>query len=280
MKVVVLGDTGMLGGMLKRLLESKDVDVYGVSRKNGLQISPYYHTSALLNKISVLDSADYIINCIGAIKPVFNERDRLAEAIYTNAIFPHELVKWNNVRGCFKAKLIHITTDCVFDGLDGHYTESSPHNPLDEYGKSKSLGEPEDCMVLRTSIIGPEWGGNKRSLIEWFLCQRGKTANGYTNHMWNGLTTLEFSTLICDIMLRELHSTGIYHLYSNDVNKYKLLKWLNKTLELGIEVSPTEATQYCNRTLRTEKKLNGLLEPLDMYEMLEEQAQFMAAINV
>ena len=192
MNVVVLGDTGMLGGMLRRYLEEEGIDVIGVSRKDGLVIHPAYHTASLLNKIPALLNPDYIVNCIGAIKPVFNDKNRLTEAIYTNAIFPHELVGWNH-RFEVGAKIIHITTDCVFDGTEvnaGYYAEGALHNSIDEYGKSKSLGESEDCMVLRTSIIGPEWGGNKRSVVEWVLSQRGKEINGFTNHRWNGLTTL------------------------------------------------------------------------------------------
>jgi len=279
MKAVVLGDTGMLGGMLKRVMEVHGIKVEGISRKDGLLVNPSYCMASLLNKIPALEDADYIVNCIGAIKPVFNDKSRLNEAIYTNACFPHDLVEWNDTFN-IGAKIIHITTDCVFDGVDGYYTESSPHNALDNYGKSKSLGESEDCMVLRTSIIGPEWGGNKRSLIEWFLSEKGKTTNGYTNHIWNGLTTLEFSTMICDIMLRDLHSKELYHLYSNDVNKFELLTFINDTLELGIEVSPTEAAQSCNRTLRTRMNLNSLLEPLGMYKMLEQQAKWMAKVSV
>ena len=275
MKVVVLGDTGMLGGMLRRYLETEKMDVIGVSRKDGLVVNPAYNMASLLNKIPALDRyPDYIINCIGAIKPVFNDRIRLSEAIYTNAIFPHELVSWNH-RFEVGAKIIHITTDCVFDGLDGYYTENSEHNSLDEYGKSKSLGEPEDCMVIRTSIIGPEWGGNKRSLVEWLLSQRGKEVNGFTNHMWNGLTTLELSMLLGDIMQHDLYSDGTQHLYSNDVNKYELLKWMNSIWELGIKVNSAEAPAYCNRTLRTVNKLNGLLQPQGTFKMLENLKSYM-----
>lgn len=279
MNVVVLGDTGMLGGMLRRYLEEVEVDVIGVSRKDGLAIHPVYHTASFLNKIPALLNPDYIINCIGAIKPVFNDKNRLTEAIYTNAIFPHELIGWNH-RFEVGAKIIHITTDCVFDGRDGYYTEVSPHNPLDEYGKSKSLGEPEDCMVIRTSIIGPEWGGNKRSLVEWVLSQRGKEINGFTNHMWNGLTTLELSMLIADIMMNDLYYEGIQHLFSNDVNKYELLKWMNRIWDLGIKVNKAEADTSCNRTLRTTKKLNGLLQPQTTFGMLENLKPYIVGINV
>lgn len=267
LKVVVLGDTGMLGGMVRRYLEPEALEVYGVSRRDGLMINPAYNISQMLNKIPCLESPDYIINCVGAIKPVFNDKSRLAEGIYTNAVFPHELVSWNH-RFEVGAKIIHITTDCVFDGQDGGYTENSDHNALDEYGKSKSLGEPEDCMVIRTSIIGPEWGGNKRSLVEWFLSQKGGEVNGFSNHLWNGVTTLELSELLLQIIYRDLWKTGTVHLYSNDVDKYELLSIMNEEWNLGIKINKIEAPSHCNRTMRTTKKLNSFLNPFNMRNMI------------
>ena len=280
MRVVVLGDTGMLGGMVVKYLETQeDLHVIGISRRDGLAIHPSYNMVSLLNKIPALNSPDYIINCIGAIKPVFNDKTRLQEGIYTNAIFPHELEEWNH-RFEVGARIIHITTDCVFNGYLGGYTESSPHNPLDEYGKSKSLGEPEDVMVLRTSIIGPEWNGNKRSLVEWLLSQKGKEVNGFSNHMWNGVTTLELARMIGDIIHRDLWSKGTKHLYSHDVNKYELINLMNKTWELGIKVNEAEAKSFCNRTLRTIYQLNSLLEPNNMVDMIQDLSSFMVDANV
>jgi len=260
MKVVVLGDTGMLGGMLYRYLKEEGVNVVGLSRKDGVEVGPGHSVQHRVD-----DDADYIINCIGAIKPVFNDESRLVEAIYTNAIFPHELPKLFP-----DSKVIHITTDCVFDGSDGGYTESSLHAPLDEYGKSKSLGEPDTCMVLRTSIIGPEWGGNKRSLFEWFLGQYKSSVNGYTNHLWNGLTTLELSRCIYDIMVNDFYSTGTHHLFSTDVTKYELLRIMESWLKRGIAVNPVEAGTSCNRTMRTTKKLNSILKPKSISGMIED----------
>lgn len=255
MKVVVLGDTGMLGGMLKRFLEDKkDIEVVGLSRKDDFIVDHYSPVDELMQLIP--NDVDYIVNCIGAIKPVFNDKKRLTNAIFTNAVFPRELANICELDGI---NLIHITTDCVFDGLDGGYTEKSVHNPTDMYGKSKSLGEPENCMVLRTSIIGPEWNGNKRSLVSWFL--NTGNANGYDNHIWNGLTTLELSRCIYDIITNELYSGGTYHLFSNDVTKYELLRIMESWWKRGTAVNKTSAPWSCNRTLRTVKNLNSILKP-------------------
>ena len=279
-KVVVLGDTGCLGWIVKKRLEiyGEGLKIYGVSRKDGLLIHPSHNTASLLNKIPCLHSPDYIINCIGAIKPVFNDKNRLAEAIYTNAIFPHELVEWNN-RFEVGARIISVTTDCVFLGADGGYTELSPHDCTDEYGKSKSLGEPEDCMVIRTSIVGPEIGGNKRSLVEWVLSQRGKEINGYSNHMWNGVTTLELAELIGDIIYRDLYSEGTKHIYSTDVSKFELLSIMNEEWELGMKINKVDAPTYCNRTMRTVHKLNSLLAPMNMRDMIKSLTPYINAAN-
>ena len=269
MKVAILGDTGMLGGMLKRYLEKNEIDVVGFSRKDGLEIHPGYKIPKEID--NTLCSVDYIINCIGAIKPVFNNKSRLCEAIYANAIFPHELIELYPI-----AKVIHITTDCVFDGSVGCYTEESEHNPVDEYGKSKSLGESTDCMVLRTSIIGPEWNGNKRSLLEWFLGQYKNSINGYTNHIWNGITTLELSRCIFDIIQKNLYSNGIHHLFSTDVTKYELLRIMESWWKRGIAINSVEAPYSCNRTLRTTKTLNDILKPKSTSAMIEDLSPFIS----
>jgi dTDP-4-dehydrorhamnose reductase len=258
MKAVVLGDTGMLGSMVKEELYTQGIEVVGLSRKDGLVIHPEVGIESL-EKFPELDDTDYIINCIGAIKPVFDNKSRLTEAIYTNAVFPHELAAWY----CHK-KIIHITTDCVFDGIDGWYTENSVHKPSDAYGKSKSLGESEDCMVLRTSIVGPEWGGNKRSLVEWLLSNAGGEVNGFTNHLWNGL----------DIVWNDMYSNGTYHLFSHDIDKFSLILLMNNIWELGIKVSPAKANFPYNRTLRTVHKLNSILKPQPMTKMLEDLTPF------
>lgn len=269
MKVVVLGSTGMLGGMMVRKFKEDGLDVVGISRKDGLQVGPYHNVGVLLQKILTSHNPDFIVNCIGAIKPVFSDRSTVEHAIYTNAIFPYELIRWNKSFN-IGAKIIHITTDCVYDGRDGYYTEESLHNPLDEYGKSKSLGEPDDCMVIRTSIIGPEWGGNKRSLIEWVLSNRGKEINGYTNHLWNGITTLELSRCVSDIIWNDMHCCDTRHLYSTDVDKKELLDLMNRSWELGMTINSTEAASSCNRTLRTSFGLNGLLQPSNTAKMIDE----------
>ncbi len=275
MKTAVLGDTGMLGSMVRGVLHSDGIETVGYNRSNGLRVEYDLDTYQMLDNV-VDPDVKFIINCVGAIKPVFNDPNNVLNAVYTNSIFPRELADWANIKtvwGEGDKLVIHITTDCVFDGKDGWYTENSPHNAVDQYGKSKSLGEPDNCMVIRTSIIGPEWGGNKRSLVEWFLSQRDGETNGFMQHMWNGLTTTELSRCISDIIWHDLYCDGVYHLFSNDISKYELLEFMNRAWGLNIKVNPADAVR-CNRTLRTFKDLNSILQPQSTIKMLEQMTSF------
>lgn len=286
-KVALLGNTGMLGGMVEQNLSSyKGLEVTCFNRNSGFEVAPdldwiIQHSLERVVREKYITywpggtDFDFVINCIGAIKPVFNDKRKLLDAIYTNAVFPRQLADW--CEG--KTKLIHITTDCVFDGQIGGYTEKSLHNALDEYGKSKSLGEPHNCMVLRTSIIGPEWNGNKRSLVEWLLSNNGKEVNGFTNHFWNGLTTLELSDCIARIMLGNLFQEGTFHLFSDSISKFRLLKLMVSTWGLDIEVNPLRADEFCNRTLETVKNLNAALKPKGLPKMIEELKPFIEKRN-
>lgn len=252
--VRILGATGMLGGMLLRELEGrcfvKSLDIPRV------QPCSFSDLKSQLDSATYNTPPDFIVNCIGAIKPKFNNSSQLASNIFVNSIFPRMLADYCEAQGI---KLIHITTDCVFSGKTGQYTESSTHDALDEYGKSKSLGEPTNCMTLRTSIIGPEWNGNKRSLVEWLLSQTevGKV-NGFTNHFWNGLTTLELSHCI-ERIVRHLYNPGIFHVFGEDVSKYTMLRTMVSAWNLPIKVESVEAKEACNRTLRTERGINQML---------------------
>jgi dTDP-4-dehydrorhamnose reductase len=269
--IVVLGSNGMLGGMVVRELDG-EFSVRGVESSR-LRVSPNSNETFK----NMLDAAlyngcpDYIVNCIGAIKPKFKDASKLDENIFVNAVFPHMLAKYCEKRNI---RLIHITTDCVFSGTSSRYTETSPHDALDDYGKSKSLGEPTNCMVLRTSIIGPEWNGNKRSLVEWLLSQQeaGKV-NGYTNHFWNGVTTMELSRCIGRIATH-LYGNGLYHVFSTDVSKYDMLCTMVDTWGLPIKVNPSLAPEACDRTLRTNCGINNMLGVRDFPTQIKDMKKY------
>jgi len=189
----------------------------------------------------------HVINCAGVIKPRIAETG-VAETIIINSVFPRLLA---DTCEALNIPLIHITTDCVFSGKQGFYKEDYIHDPTDIYGKSKSLGEPENCSVIRTSIIGEE-PENKRSLLEWVKSQKNRSCKGFSNHLWNGVTCLQLAKVICQIIKENSFWSGCFHVYSpTDVNKYELLGMINEIYELDINIEETKAAEYCNRILRT-----------------------------
>jgi len=275
MKIAILGRTGMLGHIVEYMLKSRsvgtymDINAYG---REALVVEPRT-LNQIGAKLSILLGfrVDYVINCIGAIKPMFANPIDVPNAIYTNAIFPRQLSTWGTLTN---TRVIHITTDCVYDGWRGEYKEGDAHNALDSYGKSKSLGEPDDCMVLRTSIIGPEFGGRTRSLLEWLKSQCGKEINGFTNHVWNGVTTLELGRIIFDIIFDDLYEPSLFHVFSSDVTKFELVSEIIEQYGFDIKVNGHETDVSINRSLRTEMGLNDLVIPQDFEGMIQEMAEY------
>lgn len=272
MKIAILGSTGMLGNAVGRYFLEKygENDVF-LSYKNedvsyGKKRFYFDALNFLEGNRHILPECDYIINCIGVIKPFMNANQK--NAIKLNSLFPLILADYCENK---KPNLIHITTDCVFSGKDGKYTETSAHDALDDYGKSKSLGEycQKNCMVLRTSIIGEEIH-KKASLLEWVKSQKDKDVNGFTNHYWNGVTTKQYAKICSQIIDANLYSAGLFHAFSNIVSKYELVSLINEKFNLNININPVEADVFCDRTLSTEKQLNSNLEIPSLKEQIFE----------
>ena len=225
-RVLVLGSTGMLGSMTNGYLSRNPaLEVVGSDR------TTFDAESFALGAAQPLAlRADYIVNCIGIIKPYCKDDDPagVRRAIVVNALFPHRLAAAAGKTG---ARLIQIATDCVYSGAKGGYLESDAHDPLDVYGKTKSLGEPFDGSMLnvRCSIIGPELKG-RVSLLEWFLANPdGAELNGFAHHRWNGVTTLQFAQL-CETIIAAnayealLRVSHTHHFVPNDaLDKFELL---------------------------------------------------------
>ena len=239
MRVIVLGKNGMLGSYVYKYLDKK-YDVIGTTRK---QIDAYSFKKKLLNPPNFREG-DVVINCIGLIK----QRADITKAEYiaVNALFPNVVADYCENNGL---KFIQISTDCVFDGKEGAYDETSTHNAVDLYGISKSLGEPENATVVRTSIIGEEIK-NKLSLLEWVKSNEGKEINGFTNHYWNGITCLQFAK-ICDMIIeKNLFWRGVRHIYSpNKVSKYELVNLIAEIFNINVKVNRFEDASPCDRTL-------------------------------
>jgi len=162
-------------------------------------------------------------------------------------MFPRILANCVETIGGF---MIHPTTDCVYTGNKGSYDETDTFDVGDVYGMTKALGEPENCMVIRTSIIGEEVGQG-RSLVEWVKSSKGETVFGYTNHYWNGVTCLQFAKICADIIRAGNHSMGTRHLHSNTLNKQELVQLISDIYELGITVTPKEVDNACDRSMST-----------------------------
>ena len=267
-KIAILGSSGMLGSAVsKYFLENKSYETFCSYRNESYKFGDkYFYFDALSPDFdNIPNECEYVLNCIGIIKPYMS--NSLANNIHINAIFPRRLADF-----CEKAnkRLIHITTDCVFSGRDGEYDERSPHDCLDSYGKSKSLGEPLNCMVLRTSIIGEEMHSGV-SLIEWAKKNKNKQVNGFVNHLWNGVTTKQYADICHQIIENNLFENELYHVFSpTTVTKYNLLQYVNKRFDLGLQVSEYEASESCDRSLSSQKTLNSKLFIKEIEQQIKE----------
>ncbi|MDO8659000.1 MAG: sugar nucleotide-binding protein, partial [Candidatus Parcubacteria bacterium] len=207
---------------------------------------------------SYLLDFDYIINCIGIIKPYCKDTNPIGKrkAILVNALFPHILSTYCKKKS---VKLMQIATDCAYSGKYGNYDEYAIHDAEDVYGKTKSLGEVYDQNMLniRCSIIGPELQNNL-GLLEWFLHQDDKIPlQGFSNHKWNGVTTLQFAKLCLKIIENNkfsefIKNSNLYHFTPNNtVSKYELLKLFQEVFKKNITVNSAESKNAIDRTLTT-----------------------------
>lgn len=179
---------------------------------------------------------DIVINCIGLVKQHSDARDPLV-TLPINALFPHRLLKICGIRG---ARLIHISSDCVFQGTKGMYTEHDCSDATDLYGKSKYIGEVSapHAITLRTSIIGHELN-NSRGVIEWFLSQE-QEINGFTQAIFSGLPTIELAEVIRDVVIPNSQLNGLYHVAGAPISKFDLLKIVGKIYNRPTKINPCE----------------------------------------
>lgn len=265
MKIMILGSTGMLGNAVFNHFKKEKYEVFGTYRNQKFSNNEnFVFFDAASPDFSILKDFDYVLNCIGVIKPFMNVN--MIDSIFINSIFPRQLANYCEMKNI---KLIHITTDCVFSGIDSEYDEDSLHDCLDEYGKSKSLGEPTNCMVIRTSIIGEEIHKNA-SLISWVKSMKNKEINGFINHLWNGVTTKHYAELCQQIIENDLHKNELFIVHSNTVNKFELLSLLNDKFELNLSINKFEDKKRIDRTLSSKKDLINKLKIKSIQQQIEE----------
>lgn len=267
-KVLILGSTGMLGNAAARyFLNNENYHVTTTYRNQAVAFTGNaIYFDILAGSLDKLPAGfDYVINCIGIIKP-FMAQDPVA-AIKINSLLPWQLAKWCNDHGM---KLIHITTDCVYSGKKGKYVESDLHDALDDYGKSKSLGEcVNEAMILRTSIIGEEIHKNA-SLVAWAKSQKGQTVGGFSTHLWNGITTDQYAVICDKIIQNGWYEKGLFHVFAkDDVTKLQLMQYFNEKFNLGLTIEE-KTPPAVDRTMRTEKELCAKLEIPTVKEMIDQ----------
>ena len=270
MKILIIGSTGMLGNTLKHFFTAANYKIKTLDRKE-LDLSQC-SWGELEDKI-IQNDCDVLINCAGLIKQ--RKGVTTADFIAVNSLLPQRMAEICEQKGI---KMIHVTTDCVFSGDLGNYNENSAHDVTDDYGRSKSMGEPTNCTVIRTSIIGEE-EKNKLSLLEWVKSNTNTTINGYTNHLWNGVTCLQLGKVIKQIVEEELYWYGVKHIYTNSsVNKYDLVCMINEIYDLGNVVNKTETENHVFRTLNSNHDITEFKIPF-LYKQIEETRDFHEAIR-
>jgi len=281
-KILVLGANGMLGSMVYFYFKNyTNFNVSGTYNKNKIhsKLKKFNAVSFIegkKNHLKIVKNYDYIINCIGLIKP--DTINNTEKAILINSLFPHYLAK----KVSRDTKIIQINTDCVYSGIQNQsYNENSLHDALDVYGKTKSLGEvlEKNVINIRTSIIGPEPTKFHKSLFEWFKNEKGKI-NGFVNHTWNGVSTYSFSRIVEFIIKKNFFHINQFNIsFVKRVNKFTLLEKLNKSLLNNTKkIYKHNSTLKINRSLTSNhKELNKIISKalygkneIDIIEMLKE----------
>ena len=248
-RVLVLGATGMLGNAVMRLFaESDGFEVTGTTRSTALlrHLPPEIHPRIISGvDVEQFDSLmmafakvrpQVVVNCIGVVKQLAEADDPLF-AIPINSVLPHRLARLSQVAG---ARFVHVSTDCVFDGRKGMYTEADFPDAYDLYGRSKLLGEVdyEHAITLRTSIIGHEIA-SAHGLVGWFLAQEGPV-RGFTKAIFSGLPTVELARVIRDVVIPNPSLRGVYHVSAEPIAKYDLLCQIAKAYGRATTITPDD----------------------------------------
>lgn len=291
--VALLGSTGMIGSGIAYTLADAGIEVTEFNRQ-GLSVTKtnvsHKFTASTDSNLERFQDFDYVINAIGLIKHKIDEKSPsdLIETIAVNSYFPQRLDRFANDR---QLKVIQIGTDCVYSGSTGNYSEDSEPDPLDIYGFSKVLGEAalSNTHILRVSVIGNEIS-TSIELKSWVESQpRGKHLQGYTNHLWNGVTPLQLGRIISGIIQNDLWFAGNQHLVPSDsVSKLELISHIAKLADReDLVIEPFKTNKLVNRTLSTinpERNLSlwahaGYDLPPGIKQMIEQYNEWICAIR-
>lgn len=255
MKLAIFGSTGMLGHKLFHYFEKKH-EVCELSRDAGFNVSSEAKDLKEISDYLSKNKFDFVFNCVGVIKQIDASKDAIA-SIEINSLWPHQLARLCANSG---AKLVHFSTDCVFSGSKGNYSELDSADAHDIYGRSKLLGEIayDHCLTLRTSIIGHELKRHA-SLIDWFLAQES-SCKGYTKAIYSGFPTIVLAKILDEKILPAMMAgglSGVWNLSSDPIDKYDLLCRVAKRYGKNIDITPVSEPRI-NRSLNSDALRNKL----------------------
>ena len=281
-RILILGATGMLGHKLCQRYEER-FETLAAIRSSYSEYAKYgiFNPERTLSGVEACDfdkivqaaamiRPDVLINCVGIIKQLPTAKDPVT-SLKINSLFPHQLA---NLCKMANIRFIHISTDCVFSGSKGSYTETDTSDATDLYGRSKFLGEVNEtgCLTLRTSIIGRELR-TTTGLVEWFLGNKGGKVKGFKKAIYTGFTTQVLSDIIANIIEKHPHLSGLYQVSSEPVDKYNLLCLLRNAFGIRVEIEPDFEMQI-DRSLDSARfrKETGF-KPPTWEQMIKEMAE-------
>ena len=253
-RILIIGSTGMLGHqVLRRLEKHKEFEVfdfvYRTKRRTESIICDVTNFNFLGEEIKRI-KPQVIVNCVGIL--VGGSNNSTINAIAVNSLLPHQL---QSVCDEIEAKLLHISTDCVFSGITGSYTESSLRDADDIYGRTKALGEiiSHQHLTIRTSIVGPELKKDGEGLLHWFLTSTDNELNGFSRVFWGGVTTVELAKAIEFAIEKDIY--GVWNLTNGEqISKYEMLRLFNELLPPQNQkfIIPVDS-KISNKSLKSER---------------------------
>jgi len=240
-EIIILGSTGMLGRYMSAYLGSSYECV-------GLNKSHFCATSSDVRFLEeYINSSDIVINCVGVLKPYIT-RTAVADTIKINSVFPQLVADICEKHG---AKMIHISSDCIFSGVKGAYVETDVSDANDIYAKTKCI-EPPNALTLRTSFIGEDINTDGVGFLQWLTRMKNSSVVGYSNCLWNGVTCLEFARIVKRLIQRDdTQYDHVRHVFGPDiVSKYQLCKMVNDVYDLNIKISRKSATNISGTPIK------------------------------
>ena len=281
MRILVLGSQGMAGHIISAYLKEQGYEVYGASRTHNVG-DLYLDAESELSRLRFFNSPlaknpDFVINCIGILGPDANKNP--SRTVLLNSWWPHYL---ETLYANTKTKVIHISTDCIFDGSRGWYIESDLPTETNLYGRSKAMGEinNDKDITLRMSIIGTEIKKEGRSgLLNWVINNPDDKIQGWENSIWNGITTYELAVQI-NCFINNPIISGIYHLVPDyNISKYHLVSHINDIFECNKEVICVPGKDENKSLLDTRNEYKVFDDIPDYREQLLELRDFSRKIS-